>query len=724
MKMIRTYIYILITLLGANAIKADAQCNVNTSICSNNAGPFNFVAQGPPVSSCLDFLWGSQVSYIMLYITQTGPLNLLINGNGATGFLDVAIFRIPNGQAPCNAIQNLNNEIGCNYASSTAGGCTQFGTAFGCNSSVPAPIVNAGDVLMIVVENWSGTSTNYTLTLAPNGAQSGTPNAAINNAGPFCVNASQTQLTAVNMGGTWSGPGVTATGMFNPTTAGVGTHTITYSIGTAPCQASSTTQIVVNPVPTVTAANDGPVCSGLPVNLTATSNDPSATFTWTPGGMTGANATATPTTNTTYTVTATSQYNCSATATTAVNVLATLPISVNSPSICYGDSVQLTATGGNTYNWSNGMTGATITVAPSSTQTYTVNASANNGCVGSAVSTVTVKPLPVITANSVQTCPGVSVTLSATGATNYSWSDGQYGASVSMPGVDATYTVIGELNGCVDSTQVSVSTYSLPDASFSVNNPKGCSPLSISASLNVASQNFSNIKEVVWYVNGSDTSSLLTLTKVFQNPGCQTITAVVRSNDGCVNSYTDSCAVFVTMPPVANFSTEADEVEVGTEVQFTDLSYGDGEIIDWDWSFGNGDHSTDQNPSNTYSNLGEYLVVLTVVDEFGCDAQALRNLKVVTEVIIYIPNTFTPDEDKLNDYFVIKGSGLTNVTMSIFTRWGEPIIRLEGDQPYNLGWDGKLNGNYLPQGVYLYKVEFVDKTGKEHLYIGNINLIR
>lgn len=720
MNIIRIYALCLFTLFCLKNGNLNAQCNVNTSICSNNAGPFNFVAQGPPVSSCLDFLWGSQVSYIMLYITQSGPLNLLINGNGATGFLDVAIFRIPSGQAPCNAIQNLSNEIGCNYASSSAGGCTQFGTAFGCASSVPAPNVNAGDVLMIVVENWSGTSSNYTLTLAPNGAQSGTPNATINNAGPFCVNAAQTQLTATNMGGTWSGPGVSATGMFNPATAGVGTHTITYSIGTAPCQASSSTQIVVNPVPTATAANDGPVCAGLPVNLTATSNDPSATFTWAPGGMTGANVTATPSTNTTYTVTATNQYNCTATATTAVNVLSTLPISVNSPSICYGDSVQLTATGGTTYNWSNGMTGATITVAPSTTESYTVNASSSNGCVGSAVATVTVKPLPVIVANSVQTCPGASVTLNASGANNYSWSNGQSGATITVPGIDTTYKVVGELNGCISSAIVSVSTYDLPDASFTVNTPKGCAPLSISASL----QNPTNVTNVTWYVNGSDTSSLLTLTKVFQNSGCQAITTVVTSSDGCVNSYTDSCAVFVTMPPVANFSMEADEVEVGTEVQFTDLSYGDGEIVEWDWSFGNGDHSTEQHPSNTYSNLGEYLVTLNVVDEFGCDAQALRSIKVVTEVIVYIPNTFTPDEDKLNDYFVIKGSGLTNVTMSIFTRWGEPIIRLEGDQPYNLGWDGKLNGNYLPQGVYLYKVEFVDKTGKEHLYIGNINLIR
>ena len=72
-----------------------SQCNTNNTICQQGvAGPFNFGGGGTAVSSCLDFLGTSQYAYIVLYITQSGPLNLLIDGNGATGFLDVAIFRV------------------------------------------------------------------------------------------------------------------------------------------------------------------------------------------------------------------------------------------------------------------------------------------------------------------------------------------------------------------------------------------------------------------------------------------------------------------------------------------------------------------------------------------------------------------------------------------------------------------------------------------------------
>ncbi len=219
-------------------------CNTDITICTpGTAGPFAFNTPGAPVSSCLDFI-GPDYAYIVLYITSSGPLQLLIDGDAATGFLDVAIFDVPAGD-PCNAINNVGNEISCNYAD-FANGCNQFGTFFPCTSSVPSPNVVAGDVLMIVVENWSGASTTFTMDLAPPpAAQTGPPDPTINPAGPLCTTDPALQMTAVNMGGDWSGPGVSATGLFNPATAGVGTHTINYVIGQPPCQSSSSTSVQV-----------------------------------------------------------------------------------------------------------------------------------------------------------------------------------------------------------------------------------------------------------------------------------------------------------------------------------------------------------------------------------------------------------------------------------------------------------------------------------------------
>jgi trimeric autotransporter adhesin len=221
-------------------------CNTDVTICTPGvAGPFGFSTPGNPVGSCLDWI-GLTYAYIILYITESGPLQLLIDGDATNGFLDVAIFDIPSGQDPCIAIENSANEISCNYASSSSG-CNQIGTYFPCASSVPSPNVTAGDVLMIVIENWSNASTTFTMELGPSpAAQTGPPDPTITPVGPFCSTDPSIQLSAVDMGGTWTGPGVSADGVFNPATAGIGTHTINYSVGSGPCEATSNTTIAVN----------------------------------------------------------------------------------------------------------------------------------------------------------------------------------------------------------------------------------------------------------------------------------------------------------------------------------------------------------------------------------------------------------------------------------------------------------------------------------------------
>jgi hypothetical protein len=279
----RFLLTIIFTLFFGNIF---SQCNNNNTICtSGTAGPFNFGNGGPAVSTCLDWMGSSRFVYIILYITQSGPLNLYIDGNGATGYLDVAVFNIPSGVTPCTAIQNDANQIGCSYAQNS-GGCNQFGNSFPCTSNAPAPNVVAGQVVMIVVEDWmNGASTNFTLQLGPPpSAQTGPPNTTITPVGPFCTTSPTTQLQSVNMGGTWSGPGVSSTGVFNPTTAGVGTHTITYTLGQAPCQSISTTTITVNSS-SVTPTSTNVTCFGL-CNGTASANVTGSSYLWSNGATT------------------------------------------------------------------------------------------------------------------------------------------------------------------------------------------------------------------------------------------------------------------------------------------------------------------------------------------------------------------------------------------------------------------------------------------------------
>jgi hypothetical protein len=300
-----------VTITCEAAIGGGDGCNTNTVLCQNNAGPFGFGAAGNPVSSCLDWLATSQFAYILVNITSTGPLNLLIQGDGATGFLDVSVFNVPSGVDPCAAIQNLSNEIGCNYATFSSG-CNQFGSSYPCLSSVPSPIVTAGQTIMIVVEDWmNGSSNNFNLQLGPPpNAQSGPPNPTITTVGPFCLNAAQIQLNAIDMGGTWTGPGVSSEGLFNPALAGIGTHFIGYSIGQPPCTASSNTAIDVLTAPEAEiVASDSFICPGQSVVLTASGG---GSYTWNTGA-TSPSITVSPTTSAVYTVNVTLPGGCNAT---------------------------------------------------------------------------------------------------------------------------------------------------------------------------------------------------------------------------------------------------------------------------------------------------------------------------------------------------------------------------------------------------------------------------
>lgn len=450
-----------------------SQCNTNTSICTPGiAGPFTFVSPGTAVSTCLDWI-GPNTGYILLNITTSGNLNMLIDGNSSSGFLDVAVFNIPNGVAPCTAIQNTSNQLGCNYASAS-NGCNQFGTSFPCTSTVPSPSVYAGQTLMIVVENWSGSSSNFTLQLGstPGSAQTGPPNPYINPAGPFCVTSAPYQMTAVNQGGTWSGPGISPTGIFNPATAGPGTHNISYSIGAAPCNSNFTTAVLVYSSGSLTVTPSTTICGGGSTTLTASG---AATYTWSPAtglsSTTGATVTASPTTTTTYTVTGTTS-GCSSTATTTVTISPPLTISVPSATICEGSSTTLTASGATNYTWSpatglSSTTGSPVTANPTTTTTYTITGT-TGACSGTTTSTVTVNPLPVVTATPITICEGGSGTITASGATSYTWSpatglSSTSGATVTAnPATTTTYTITGTTGSCSNTATVTVTVSPAP----------------------------------------------------------------------------------------------------------------------------------------------------------------------------------------------------------------------------------------------------------------------
>ncbi len=162
-----------------------------------------------------------------------------------------------------------------------------------------------------------------------------------------------------------------------------------------------------------------------------------------------------------------------------VKPLPNVSISANPSSICVGTSSILSASGANTYNWSNGMSGAQITVSPSTTTTYTVTGNSTTGCSNTSTISITVNPLPTINvlATPSSICGGSNSTLTASGANTYNWSNGMNGSTITvLPTNTTVYTVTGtNASGCSNTASIMVSVESMPTAGTStINNNNIC----------------------------------------------------------------------------------------------------------------------------------------------------------------------------------------------------------------------------------------------------------
>ena len=174
--------------------------------------------------------------------------------------------------------------------------------------------------------------------------------------------------------------------------------------------------------------------------------------------------------------------------------------------------------------------------------------------------------------------------------------------------------------------------------------------------------------------------------------------------------------------PVAEFSAYPFETDIENPyIQLINQSY----LLDnFMWSFGDGSRdSLTTNPIHKYDSAGTFRVHLEVETDYGCKDSISRNVTIYPVFYFYIPNSFTPDNDGLNDSFTGKGIGIQSFRMEIYTRWGELIF--ESDQ-IEKPWTGTYfdTNNNVPIGLYKYRINFVDEINKLHEYTGEVHLTR
>ena len=244
-----------------------------------------------------------------------------------------------------------------------------------------------------------------------------------------------------------------------------------YSVigGSGTCTAIAQCSVTVDPVPSLTLTPSGSsMCAGSSATLSASG---ASSYTWAPAASvtTGSLVTLAPSATTIYTVTGAIN-SCTASATATLNVIPDPTLSVvPNTTVCAGSWATLTVSGAASYTWMPGtITGSTAVLSPTATEVYTITGSVNS-CTASATTTLGIVPRPaVVSGPDADICSGSTTTLSATGASAYSWAPSTALSSTTGPTVNAspgsttTYTVTGTSAGCSATASVTVRVMSTP----------------------------------------------------------------------------------------------------------------------------------------------------------------------------------------------------------------------------------------------------------------------
>ncbi len=401
----------------------------------------------------------------------------------------------------------------------------------------------------------------------------------------------------------------------------------------------------------------------------------------------------------------------------------------SSPITCPGDPVTINSqiSGGvqpYTYQWSTGQNTGSMTFTPTNTQSVWLAVS--DACTGiPAYDTILVtvpvlSPLTILTSPDItEICPYIPATLGVqasggSGQYTYSWTinnvlSGTTDSLLVNPGSSSIY-LITVTDNCGNTIQDSISyTILSPPLVLQMNGPFQICPGDSVDLLVSATGGYGN-----YYYNWSTSATTPQITVAPQN----TSSYFVQVSDECQTFSVTAVALVQVVKPLANFYIMSQDPMQGLPVQFENASLN---AWSYTWAFGDGNGSFLVNPIHTYTLPGSYEITLIATNQEGCIDSISKWIEIAPERYIYLPNSFTPDGDGLNEYFYGRFIGLMSARFYIFNRWGEEIFF--SDQ-LNFVWDATYEGIPVQDGTYTWYLIYEIEKGIYEDLSGHVNVIR
>lgn len=380
------------------------------------------------------------------------------------------------------------------------------------------------------------------------------------------------------------------------------------------------------------------------------------------------------------------------------------------------------------WNFGNGKTsaGQNVSTAYNKDGNYIINLIATNsgGCADTTTTNVTVHALPNVKAgNDTTVCKGGNFQLTAKGAAKYIWSGNGLSctncdAPTINPTVQSTYFVTGkDVYGCAGSDSVSINIIAPGKISVAAGDT-----LCVGESVKL---NASGAASYQWYPSiylDNDKAAQ----PVFTAAKDTSITYKVIGHTA-QNCFADTGYVSLKTFPVPKINIEKDAINLsaGSSVQLH--SNGSADINSWRWQPPQGLSSTvvadpvaSPIQSTTYACIASNGGACVARDEITINV-------VCGSTNVFIPNTFSPNNDGMNDIFYPRGNGLFKIkSFKVFNRWGQIVFDRSNTSPNNAadGWNGKYNGKPANTDVYVYIIEVLCSNNSVIPFKGNITLIK